>query len=144
MRTLQFASFADPAQAEGALDALLGLGARPRDLTAVFPLQRKAQPALACLAVPGFGIVMGSGTLASALTRVGAQAGSLAGYLEDQRVPGRIARNTAEALRSGFALLAIDCPSGKLGESEVSQILRKFQAQLCSRSQTPKKPVFTL
>ena len=68
----------------------------------------------------------------------------VAGYLEDQGVPGRIARNTAEALHSGNALLAIDCPSGKLGESEVSDLLRKFQADPCSRSQTPRKPVFTI
>lgn len=150
MRSLLFASFADPAQAERALEALLGLGTRPRDLTAVFPLGRKVQASLASLAVPGLGNVMGSGTLATALVgaleaaKRGALAGSLAGYLEDLGIAGRIARNTAEALHSGNALLAVDCPSGKLRESEVSEILRPFRADLCSRSQTPKKPVFTL
>jgi len=150
MRTLLFASFADPAQAERALDTLLALGARLRDLTAVFHPERKVQPAIAARAVAGFGNVVGGGRLATAMIGVveattrGALAGSLAGYLEDQGVPGRIARNTAEALHSGNALLAIDCPSGKLGESEVSDLLRKFQADPCSRSQTPKKPVFTI
>ena len=146
MRTLLFASFADPAQAERALDALLALGARPRNLTALFPIERKVQPVLAARAVAGFGNVVGDGSLATAM--IGAveatTRGAFAGYLEDQGVPGRIARNTAEALLSGNALVVIDCPSGKLGESEVSDLFRKFQADLCSRSQTPRKPVFTL
>jgi len=42
------------------------------------------------------------------------------------------------------ALLAIDRPSGILGESEVCRILRKSQAEPGNRGQTPQKPVFTL
>ena len=100
-----------------------------------------AVAALASLVIPGFGIVTGGSALALALLGVagatigGAFAGGVAGYFEDQGVPTRIALDSAEALKNGAAVVAVDCPTGKLGEFEVLEILNKYHAESFGRAE---------
>lgn len=100
-----------------------------------------ALAALASLMIPGFGLVTGGGALATALIGVagatvgGAIAGGAGGYLQDQGVPHRIALDTEEALKNGSAVIAIDCPTGKLGEFEVMETVSKYHAESFGRTE---------
>lgn len=106
-----------------------------------------ALAALASLLIPGFGLVTGGSALVTALIGVagatvgGAIAGGAAGYLQDQGVPHRIALDTEEALKNGSAVIAIHCPTGKLGEFEVMEIVSKYHAESFGRSEAPPGPV---
>mgnify|MGYP003610864842 CR=1 FL=1 len=99
-----------------------------------------AVAALASLVIPGFGLVTGGGALATALAGLagatvgGAIAGGVAGYLQDQGVPHRIATDSEEALKNGRAVIAVTCPSGKLGEFEVREIINKYNADTYGRA----------
>lgn len=99
-----------------------------------------ALAALTSLFIPGFGLVTGGSALVTALsglagaTAGGAVAGGVAGYLQDQGVPGRIALDAEEAVKNGRAVLGIDTPSGKLGEFEVLEILSKYHAESVGRT----------
>jgi len=87
---------------------------------------------LACLTIPGFGIVVGGGALATALAAAtgtmaaGAVAGAVEGYLVDQGVPGDIAIDYKEALENGSGLLAITLPSGTVDSLAARDILNKY------------------
>jgi hypothetical protein len=91
--------------------------------------------ALACLTIPGFGLVMGGGALATAVgaaagTAVsGAVVGSVAGYLDDQGVPKHATQKYEEAIKSGGAVLAVNLPSGKVDEIAGRELLVKYQGQ---------------
>ena len=109
-----------------------------------------ALAALASLLIPGFGLVTGGSALATALIGVagttagGALAGGVMGYLEDQGVPKRIALDSAEALKNGSAIIAIDCPTGKLGEFEVMEIVSKYHAESYGRAENIAKAAVVL
>lgn len=116
---------------------------------AVLGLGLGALAALASLVIPGFGLITGGGALATALlgmggsTAGGALAGGAAGYLQDQGVPSRIALDTDAALKNGHAVISIECPTGKLGEFEVMEIVSKYHATSFGRSEHLAEPAAT-
>ena len=93
-----------------------------------------AVAAIASLAIPGFGIVTGGSALATALAGVlgatagGALAGGVAGFLQDQGVPERIALDADAALKNGQGIISLQYPSGRLGEFEMREIFSKYGA----------------
>lgn len=93
-----------------------------------------ALAALASLMIPGFGLVTGGGALATAMiglagaTAGGAVAGGVAGFMQDQGTPERIALDSEAALKNGKAVIVVNCPTGDLGEFEVREILSKYHA----------------
>lgn len=90
--------------------------------------------ALASLLIPGFGLIVGGGALATALgglvatTGAGAAVGAITGYLKDQGVEEHVAQKYGEAVASGGAVLAIHVPSGDVDEPKARQILEKYGA----------------
>ena len=97
---------------------------------------------LASLLIPGFGLVTGGGALATAMiaaagtTAGGAVAGGVAGYLQDQGVDTQVALDSEAALKNGRAVVVVRCPSGKLSEAEISEILVKYHASTFGRTET--------
>lgn len=95
--------------------------------------------ALASLVIPGFGIVTGGGALATALAGLagttvgGAIAGGVAGYLQDQGVPEKIALDSEKALKNGNAIVIVSYPTGDLGEFEIREIFNKYSAETYGR-----------
>lgn len=91
--------------------------------------------ALASLLIPGFGLVLGGGALATALgtaagtTAAGAVAGGLAGFLQDQGVEADTAQDYAQSVERGGAVLQLQLPSGKLSEADAEQMLHKYNAR---------------
>lgn len=89
---------------------------------------------LAALVVPGVGLVLGGGALASALGAVaasagaGAVAGAVTGYLKDQGVDEDVAHHYESTIGAGGALLAITLPSGDVGEAEAQAVVDKYGA----------------
>src|SRR5262249_17991350 len=92
-----------------------------------------ALAALACMIVPGIGLVVGAGPLALAIlataasTAAGAMAGGVYGYLKDQGVPEAVATDYQEAVRRGGAIIAVPVPTGELDRPAVEQLLTKYQ-----------------
>jgi len=91
--------------------------------------------AIASLAVPGFGLVIGGGALAAAIggmvatTGAGAIAGAVTGYLKDQGVDEHVVTHYENAVTNGGALLAVTVPSGNVTEFEAQTVLEKYGAQ---------------
>ena len=89
---------------------------------------------LACLTIPGVGLVLGGGALATAIagaigvTAAGAAAGGVVGYLKDQGMPDHIATDYNSTLTEGGAILAVTTPSGSIEATEAAAILRKYGA----------------
>ena len=89
---------------------------------------------LAALAVPGFGIVLGGGALASALgataltAGAGAVAGGVTGYLKEQGVPISDADRYHGTIEGGGAILSFNIPSGNVDQATAEQILSKYGA----------------
>jgi hypothetical protein len=90
---------------------------------------------LASIFVPGFGLVVGGGALATAIagmaatTAAGAIAGGVYGYLRDQGMPEHIATTYNWAYEHGHAILSVTVPSGDLGEMTAREILEKYGAE---------------
>lgn len=90
--------------------------------------------ALASLLIPGFGLIVGGGALATALgglvatTGAGAAVGAITGYLKDQGVEEHVAQKYGEAVAGGGAVLAIHVPSGDVDEPKARQVLEKYGA----------------
>jgi hypothetical protein len=89
---------------------------------------------LASLAVPGFGLVLGGGALATALagaaaaTAAGAVAGGVTGYLKDQGMPEHAAQTYHESFERGGAVLAVSVPSNDVDGVTAQQVLDKYGA----------------
>jgi len=89
---------------------------------------------LATLFVPGVGLVVGEGALATALASAagtvaaGAIAGGVTGMLKDQGVSEEAAIRYNQSLSRGGALIAVSLPSGEVSQATVRQILSKYQA----------------
>ncbi|HEY3998415.1 MAG TPA: hypothetical protein VGO93_06090 [Candidatus Xenobia bacterium] len=102
-----------------------------------------ALAAVACLIIPGFGLVIGGGALALALgaaaatTAAGAIAGGVAGYLIDQGVPDKVAVSYQEELAAGRSLLAVSIPCGELHRSDIELLLDKYGAANVSTHAQP-------
>jgi hypothetical protein len=93
-----------------------------------------ALAALASIAVPGVGLVVGGGALATALTGAaatvgaGALAGGVTGHLMDQGVEEQTAMRYTLDVSNGGALISVAVPSGNLDEQQVRLILEKYGA----------------
>jgi hypothetical protein len=89
---------------------------------------------LASLTLPGFGIVLGGGALATALagaagaTAAGAVAGGVTGYLKDQGVPEHAAQPYHEHFERGGCVLAVTVPSNEVGQATAEDVLDKYGA----------------
>lgn len=91
-----------------------------------------ALAALAAIFVPGFGLVLGGGTLAIAAAGVagatasGAVAGGVTGFLKDQGVPDDVAANYHNVITSGGALLTVTPTDEKVTESTILSVIAKY------------------
>ena len=90
---------------------------------------------LAALFIPGYGIVVGSGALATAIGAAigtgaaGAVAGGATGYLKDMGVEEHIARDFEKSIDKGGAVIALEIqPDDKITESEARKVLEKYGA----------------
>ncbi|NLO05512.1 MAG: hypothetical protein GX131_06735 [candidate division WS1 bacterium] len=89
---------------------------------------------LATLWIPGVGLVIGGGALATALgaaagaTAAGAIAGGVTGYLKDQGVAPERIKEFEDHLSSGGAVLEIRVPSGEVDLAKAQEILAKYEA----------------
>lgn len=93
-----------------------------------------ALAALASLLIPGVGLVIGGGALATAIagaagaTAAGAIAGGVHGYLKDQGVPDNAAVDYSNAIENGGAVMTIEVPTGSVDRIKVEEILGKYNA----------------
>ena len=93
-----------------------------------------ALAALASLVVPGFGVVVGAGALATAIagalgaTAAGAVSGGALGYLKDQGVDDRVAEKFAADVDANGAVVAVDLWSEDLAQADVEDVLHKYGA----------------
>jgi hypothetical protein len=91
-----------------------------------------AVAAVACLMVPGFGLVIGGGALATAIagaagaTAAGAVAGGVHGYLKDQGVPDDAIGNYGQDYDAGDTLVAVTVPSNDVDVMTAHEILGKY------------------
>lgn len=89
---------------------------------------------VASLFVPGLGLIVGGGALATAIggavatTAGGAIAGAVTGYLKDQGVEEHLATTYGDTLSSGGALLELTIPSGDVDEMKAREVLMKYGA----------------
>jgi hypothetical protein len=97
--------------------------------------------AVASLAIPGVGLVVGGGALAYAVgaalatAGAGAIAGGVTGFLKDQGVEDHIAASYSDEVRNGGALVAVEYPSGPVGEYQIREILEKYGAAIHVRTE---------
>lgn len=90
--------------------------------------------ALASLLIPGFGLVIGGGALATAMasaagtTAAGAVAGGVTGFLQDQGVDKVAAQDYEDAIKNGGALVEVLTPSKDVTAAQVEEILTKYGA----------------
>lgn len=91
--------------------------------------------AIASVFVPGVGLILGGGALATALAGGGATilagtaTGAVVGFLRDQGIPEEMATHYSSRFVQGGAILAIAIPSGKLSGGEIEGILAKYGAE---------------
>ena len=89
---------------------------------------------LASLFIPGYGIVVGGGALATAVSAaIGTAAGStlvggVTGYLKDLGVDDEVAHEFHETIVNDGAIIVVQLPTGGPREQEIRQILEKYQA----------------
>lgn len=101
---------------------------------------------IAALTVPGFGLVLGGGALATgigaalATSAAGAVSGAVYGYLKDQGVTDEQARQIEDDVRQGGALVSVVSPSGDVPTSVVEQVLSKYQDQWYAVGTGPLAP----
>lgn len=88
--------------------------------------------AAATVFVPGVGVVLGGGVLATTLagvagaTAAGAIAGGLTGYLKDQGVSSETIERIHETLGDRGALVAVSAPSGDVPAATIESLLNKY------------------
>jgi hypothetical protein len=89
---------------------------------------------IASVFVPGIGLILGGGALATALAggaatvAAGTLSGGVVGYLRDQGIPEEVVTHYNDHFLQGGAILAIAVPSGELIPLEVESILAKYGA----------------
>lgn len=87
--------------------------------------------AIATLFVPGVGLVVGGGALASIIASTaaaGAATGGVVGYLKDQGMGDEIAATYHARVASGGAVLSLQVPTGDITEIEAESLLVKYGA----------------
>ena len=88
--------------------------------------------ALASILIPGVGLIVGGGALATALigaagaTVAGAAAGGVVGYLKDQGVPEEESQRFSNVYEQGGAILNVSAPSGDIDGASIETILNKY------------------
>jgi hypothetical protein len=88
--------------------------------------------ALASLFIPGIGLVIGGGALATAIgaaaatTGAGAIAGGVTGYLKDQGYEEHDGKRIEEVVKNGGALLGVSLPSGHVDFAKAWEIIDKY------------------
>ncbi|HZH97822.1 MAG TPA: hypothetical protein VEX38_02520 [Fimbriimonadaceae bacterium] len=93
-----------------------------------------AVAALASLFVPGFGLVVGGGALATALAAAaasagaGAAAGAVTGYLKDQGMEVEMAEHYEEQLQTGHTMLEINYDGEEVDAEKIDAVLSKYGA----------------
>lgn len=89
---------------------------------------------LASLFIPGYGIVVGSGALATAAAAAlgtaagGAAVGGATGYLKDLGVDEAAAAEYDKTIKNDGAIIAVHLMSNGVKETEVRKILEKYHA----------------
>lgn len=89
---------------------------------------------LASLFIPGLGLVIGGGALATALAggaatiAAGGAAGGVVGYLKDQGVPEEMVTHYSNQFQQGGAILAVAIPTGSMRSVEIEAYLLKYGA----------------
>ena len=97
-----------------------------------------ALAALASLLIPGFGLVIGGGALATAAaaaagtSAAGAVAGGVAGFLHDQGMDANAASGYAKAVEDGGAIVEVSAPSGDVAIEAIHHLLGKYGADQIS------------
>ncbi len=90
--------------------------------------------ALACLMIPGVGLVLGGGALATAIAggvgvaAAGAATGGIAGYLDDQGMGPEVTTRYATAFALGSTVVSVEVPTGNLPPGFAEQMLAKYGA----------------
>src|SRR6185295_4429140 len=90
----------------------------------------------ASLLIPGFGLVVGGGALATAVggaagaTAAGAVAGGVTGYLKDQGVPDEIVSDYDRVLGSGGATLTVTGGDDDVDATEVRAVIEKYSGTI--------------
>lgn len=88
--------------------------------------------AIASIAIPGFGLVVGGGALATAIggmvgaTAAGAIAGGAVGYLKDQGIPEDTAERYSTTIGSGGAIVSVTTPSNGVSDYTVEEVMTKY------------------
>ena len=87
---------------------------------------------VASLVIPGYGIVVGGGALATALATAvgtgaaGAATGGVLGYLKDQGADEAVAIDIDEAIKNGGGVLTVTC--SHQAASGIHELLNKYKA----------------
>ena len=90
-----------------------------------------ALAAVASIAIPGFGLILGGGALAAAVAGIaatagaGAVAGGVVGYLVDQGVPADQIPHYQDAYEKGGAILSVSLAEG-VDRAQVQDVLNKY------------------
>ncbi|MBC8063898.1 MAG: hypothetical protein H7Y17_03650 [Chlorobia bacterium] len=88
--------------------------------------------ALAAILIPGVGLIVGGGALATALigagaaTVAGSVAGGVVGYLKDQGVPEEESQRFSNVYEKGGAIVNVSAPSGGVDAATIEMILMKY------------------
>ena len=81
--------------------------------------------------IPGVGVLMGAGAVATAIfgsAAAGAAAGGVVGYLKDQGMNEEVAAAYHARVAAGGAILALNLPSGRLDEAQAEALMVKYEA----------------
>lgn len=111
---------------------------------ATFGIGLGALAAAASLFIPGIGLVVGGGALATAMMAAagtalaGAAAGGVAGFLADQGVPEDIVTRYSKEFMEGGAILALAMPSGDLTSEIAEGVLVKYGATNVATVNAPR------
>jgi len=70
----------------------------------------------------------------------GALAEGLANYLVAQGIPEDVVKEMLASIRRGCAVLIVQCPTGSLGEFEVSELITQYYGKAIGRSGSYFKP----
>jgi hypothetical protein len=99
---------------------------------------------LESLIVPGLGLVLGSGPLATAVLGAGlatesggAPAASLADYLQDQGVEKGLSYQLSKDFEEGGAIIAVAAPVGQVQQESVETVLNGYGATRLETVETP-------
>jgi hypothetical protein len=91
-----------------------------------------ALAALSCMVIPGVGLILGGGMLATAIacaagtSAAGAVAGGIHGFLVDQGIPNDAIERYNEAYHAGDTIVAVTVPSNGVDEWTADQVLTKY------------------